>query len=79
MAWHESWDRQQETYMPDREHRFTTVLDVLEAVNDRLLPHLAGARVAKDPVLGPLVRGYRHWPGCTQNPVKSSEIIHWVV
>jgi SAM-dependent methyltransferase len=31
-AWQESWDRQQEAYMPDREHRFTAMLDVVDAV-----------------------------------------------
>jgi SAM-dependent methyltransferase len=31
-AWQESWDRQQEGYMPDREHRLVALLDVVEAV-----------------------------------------------
>jgi SAM-dependent methyltransferase len=31
-AWQESWDRQQEGYMPDREVRFAALLDVVEAV-----------------------------------------------
>jgi SAM-dependent methyltransferase len=31
-AWQVSWDRQQEAYMPDREHRFATMLDVAGAV-----------------------------------------------
>jgi trans-aconitate methyltransferase len=31
-AWQESWDRQQEGFMPDREHRIATVLDVVDAV-----------------------------------------------
>jgi SAM-dependent methyltransferase len=31
-AWQESWDRQQEGYMPDRELRLTALLDVVEAV-----------------------------------------------
>jgi SAM-dependent methyltransferase len=30
-AWQASWDRQQEAYMPDREQRFTALLDVVEA------------------------------------------------
>lgn len=29
-AWHESWDRQQEWYVPDRELRFEVMLDVVE-------------------------------------------------
>ena len=31
-AWQESWDRQQEGYMPDREQRLAALLDVVEAV-----------------------------------------------
>ncbi|MEV3870545.1 class I SAM-dependent methyltransferase [Streptomyces sp. NPDC049906] len=31
-AWQESWDRQQEWYMPDREERFRVMLDVVEAL-----------------------------------------------
>jgi SAM-dependent methyltransferase len=31
-AWQDSWDRQQEGYMPDREARFDALLDVVEAV-----------------------------------------------
>lgn len=31
-AWQESWDRQQEAYLPDREERFTAMLDTVDAV-----------------------------------------------
>ncbi|MER5361339.1 methyltransferase [Streptomyces sp. NPDC002785] len=31
-AWQESWDRQQEWYMPDREERFRVMLDMVEAM-----------------------------------------------
>ncbi|MFJ5263973.1 class I SAM-dependent methyltransferase [Streptomyces sp. NPDC088387] len=31
-AWQHSWDRQQEWYMPDREQRFTIMLDMVEAL-----------------------------------------------
>jgi hypothetical protein len=31
-AWQESWDRQQEWYMPDREERFRIMLDTVEAI-----------------------------------------------
>ena len=30
-AWQDSWDRQQEWYMPDREERFRVMLDMVEA------------------------------------------------
>ncbi|MFD0153391.1 class I SAM-dependent methyltransferase [Streptomyces sp. NPDC055721] len=31
-GWQQSWDRQQEWYMPDREERFRVMLDMVEAV-----------------------------------------------
>ncbi|MEU6933498.1 trans-aconitate 2-methyltransferase [Streptomyces sp. 2RAF24] len=31
-AWQQSWDRQQEWYMPDREERFRVMLDMVEAL-----------------------------------------------
>ncbi|MFJ4898975.1 class I SAM-dependent methyltransferase [Streptomyces sp. NPDC088727] len=31
-SWQESWDRQQEWYMPDREERFRVMLDMVEAL-----------------------------------------------
>ncbi|MFF5445049.1 class I SAM-dependent methyltransferase [Streptomyces sp. NPDC012888] len=31
-AWQQSWDRQQECYMPDREERFRVMLDMVEAL-----------------------------------------------
>jgi SAM-dependent methyltransferase len=34
-AWQESWDRQQEAFMPDREERFTAMLGAVEAVGGR--------------------------------------------
>lgn len=39
-AWQESWDRQQEAYLPDREHRFTAMLDAVDAVTDGAAPQL---------------------------------------
>lgn len=39
-AWQESWDRQQEAFMPDREHRFTAMLDTVDAVLDGRPPRL---------------------------------------
>lgn len=32
LAWQESWDRQQEAYLPDREERFAAMLEIVEAV-----------------------------------------------
>jgi trans-aconitate methyltransferase len=38
--WQESWDRQQEAFMPDREERFRAMLDAVAAVNDDAPPRL---------------------------------------
>jgi trans-aconitate methyltransferase len=37
-AWQESWDRQQEAYLPDREHRIAAMLDAVGAVADTERP-----------------------------------------
>ena len=39
-AWQESWDRQQEGYLPDREHRFAALIDAVDAVTDGAPPRL---------------------------------------
>jgi trans-aconitate methyltransferase len=39
-AWQESWDRQQEAYLPDREHRLAALLDAVDAVADGAPPRL---------------------------------------
>jgi trans-aconitate methyltransferase len=39
-AWQESWDRQQESYLPDREHRLATMLDAVDAATDGAPPRL---------------------------------------
>ncbi|MET8348392.1 MULTISPECIES: class I SAM-dependent methyltransferase [unclassified Micromonospora] len=39
-AWQESWDRQQEAYLPDREHRFAAMLDAVDAVRDGRPPRV---------------------------------------
>ncbi|WDZ86532.1 class I SAM-dependent methyltransferase [Micromonospora cathayae] len=39
-AWQESWDRQQEAYLPDREHRIGTMLDAVDATVDHDSPRL---------------------------------------
>ncbi|WP_433826370.1 class I SAM-dependent methyltransferase [Actinoplanes sp. CA-015351] len=39
-VWQQSWDRQQEAFMPDREHRFEAMLDAVAAVNDGVSPRL---------------------------------------
>ncbi|WP_229069769.1 trans-aconitate 2-methyltransferase [Actinoplanes sp. DH11] len=38
--WQESWDRQQEAFLPDREHRFTAMLDAVAAVTGGAAPRL---------------------------------------
>jgi SAM-dependent methyltransferase len=39
-AWQESWDRQQEAYLPDREQRIAAVLDTVEAIAESSEPRL---------------------------------------
>jgi trans-aconitate methyltransferase len=39
-VWQESWDGQQQAFMPDREHRFAAMLDVVEAITDGRPPRL---------------------------------------
>jgi len=34
-AWQQRWDAQQQAYLPDREERFTAVLDAVEAACGR--------------------------------------------
>src|SRR5690349_18499734 len=41
-AWQESWDRQQEGYLPDREHRIAAMLDVVASSGATRLLDLAG-------------------------------------
>ncbi|WP_433295457.1 class I SAM-dependent methyltransferase [Actinoplanes sp. CA-030573] len=38
--WQESWDRQQQAFMPDREERFAAMLDAVGAVTDGRPPRL---------------------------------------
>lgn len=39
-AWQESWDRQQEAFMPDREERFRSLLDTVDAVTGGQRPRI---------------------------------------
>jgi trans-aconitate methyltransferase len=39
-AWQESWDRQQEAYLPDREQRFAAMLDAVDAVTGGAPPRV---------------------------------------
>jgi len=39
-AWQESWDRQQEAFMPDREQRFAAMLDAVAATTDGRPPRV---------------------------------------
>jgi SAM-dependent methyltransferase len=39
-AWQESWDRQQEAYLPDREERFAALLDTVDAVTGGWAPKI---------------------------------------
>lgn len=39
-AWQESWDRQQEAFLPDREERFAAMLDAVDAVTGGRPQHI---------------------------------------
>jgi SAM-dependent methyltransferase len=40
VAWQESWDRQQEAFLPDREERFRSMLDTVQAATDGDWPRI---------------------------------------
>ncbi|MFI6146013.1 class I SAM-dependent methyltransferase [Streptomyces sp. NPDC051109] len=64
-AWQESWDRQQEWYMPDREERFRVMLDMVEALvgpTPRVLDLACGTGSITD-------RVFRRFPGATSTGV----------
>ncbi|MEV4192919.1 class I SAM-dependent methyltransferase [Streptomyces toxytricini] len=64
-AWQDSWDRQQEWYMPDREERFRVMLDMLEALagpTPRVLDLACGTGSITDRVL-------KRFPGATSTGV----------
>ncbi|MFI8259313.1 class I SAM-dependent methyltransferase [Streptomyces sp. NPDC085665] len=64
-AWQESWDRQQEWYMPDREERFRVMLDMVEALvgpTPRVLDLACGTGSITD-------RVFRRFPEATSTGV----------
>ncbi|MFD7092631.1 class I SAM-dependent methyltransferase [Streptomyces sp. NPDC059896] len=64
-GWQESWDRQQEWYMPDREERFRVMLDMVEAAvgpEPRVLDLACGTGSITDRLL-------RRFPGATSTGV----------
>lgn len=64
-AWQESWDRQQEWYLPDREERFRVMLDMVEAAvgpEPRVLDLACGTGSITDRLL-------RRFPGATSTGV----------
>ena len=64
-AWQDSWDRQQEWYMPDREERFRVMLDMVEALvgsTPRVLDLACGTGSITDRVL-------KRFPGATSTGV----------
>lgn len=64
-SWQESWDRQQEWYMPDREERFRVMLDMVEALvgpAPRVLDLACGTGSITDRLL-------KRFPGATSTGV----------
>lgn len=64
-AWQDSWDRQQEWYLPDREERFRVMLDLVEALvgpEPKVLDLACGTGSISDRLL-------RRFPGATSTGV----------
>ncbi|MEU4097134.1 class I SAM-dependent methyltransferase [Streptomyces sp. NPDC026673] len=64
-AWQDSWDRQQEWYLPDREERFRVMLDLVEALagpEPRVLDLACGTGSISDRLL-------RRFPGAVSTGV----------
>jgi SAM-dependent methyltransferase len=61
-AWQESWDRQQEAFMPDREARFAAMLDTVEAVVDQGPPRILDLAGGTGSIS---LRALRRFPGAT--------------
>jgi trans-aconitate methyltransferase len=61
-AWQESWNRQQAAYLPDREQRFTAMLDAVDAVTDGAPPKLLDLAGGTGTIS---LRTLARWPGAT--------------
>jgi SAM-dependent methyltransferase len=61
-AWQESWDRQQEAYMPDREERFAALLDTVDAVTAGRPPRVLDLAGGTGSIS---LRALRRFPGAT--------------
>jgi SAM-dependent methyltransferase len=61
-AWQESWDRQQEAYLHDREERFAAVLDAVAAVTAEASPAILDLAGGTGSIT---LRALRRFPGAT--------------
>lgn len=59
-AWQCSWDRQQEAYLPDREHRLAAMLDTVEAVSDDGAPVVLDLAGGTGSISLRVLRRFRH-------------------
>jgi trans-aconitate methyltransferase len=71
-VWQESWDRQQEGYLPDREHRFAAMLDVVDAVTDGRPPRLLDLAGGTGTIS---LRTLARWPGATATVVDQDPVL----
>ncbi|MEJ3748712.1 class I SAM-dependent methyltransferase [Actinomycetes bacterium KLBMP 9797] len=62
VAWQESWDRQQEAYLPDREERFAALLDTVDAVTEGWAPRVLDLAGGTGSIS---LRVLRRFPGAT--------------
>jgi SAM-dependent methyltransferase len=59
-AWQESWDRQQEAYLPDREERFAALLDTVAATADGPAPVVLDLAGGTGSISLRVLRRFRH-------------------
>jgi trans-aconitate methyltransferase len=59
-AWQESWDRQQEAYLPDREERFAAMLDAVAVVTEGPAPVVLDLAGGTGSISLRVLRRFRH-------------------
>jgi SAM-dependent methyltransferase len=71
-AWQESWDRQQEGYLPDREQRFAAMLDAVEAVAGDTAPRVLDLAGGTGTIS---LRTLARFPGATTTVVDQDPVL----
>ncbi|MEV7628492.1 class I SAM-dependent methyltransferase [Actinoplanes sp. NPDC089786] len=71
-AWQESWDRQQEGYLPDREERFAAMLNAVDAATDGAPPRLLDLAGGTGTIT---LRTLARFPGATATVVDQDPVL----